>query len=83
MGPKEAGGSLMAGKLLTIDQIAELCGRDAKFVNKALSKGDLIDQTPSQVASWLQARFEVRIAKQGGRREKRENRDTIVHRKWD
>jgi hypothetical protein len=73
----------MAGDLLSIDQIAEMCGRDAQYVTKALRKGDLIDQTPSQVALWLQGAFEVKIAKQGGRREKRKDRATIVHRKWD
>ena len=73
----------MGGDLLTIAQIAEMAGCDGSQVNKALRKGDLIDQSPSQVAAWLQGRFEAKIAKQSGRRDKRSDRSTIIHRKWD
>lgn len=73
----------MGGELLTISQIAKLARTDERMVSKALSKGLLTDQTPEQVGRWLEGVFESKINKNSGRSATRQDRQPLVHRKWD
>lgn len=70
-------------KLLMIDQICALSGLSEREVRKALSKGDLLDQTPRCVGEWLNARIQTRMTKPKLRVGFRQNREPSTHRKWD
>lgn len=73
----------MGGDLLSISQICLLSGQDERSVKKALSKGVLLDQSPTQVGLWLMSVFESKINKNNGRSASRQDREPLVHRKWD
>lgn len=73
----------MAGDQLTIEQICLLSGLSERKVRKALSKGDLLDQSAGCVGDWLNAQIEHRISKPKLRLGIRQTRDANVHRKWD
>ena len=77
------GGSLMAGEQLTIEQICELSGLSARAIKKALSKGDLLDQSPSCVGEWLKSSIQIKMSATTTRTGIRKDREPIVHRKWD
>ena len=73
----------MGGDLLSISQICLLSGLSERSVKKALSKGVLLDQSPAQVGLWLMSVFESKINKNNGRSASRQDREPLVHRKWD
>lgn len=79
----EEGVSLMAGDLLSISQICALSGLDERSVKKSLSGGRLLDQSPEQVGRWLMDVFESKINRNNGRSASRQDREPLVHRKWD
>lgn len=79
----DQGESLMDGNLLTIEQISELSGLSERLVKKAISKGDLLDQTPKCVGEWLKSSIQIKMSAPKARTGIRKDRETIVHRKWD
>jgi len=79
----ELGENSMGGELLTIPQICELSGMSERMVQKALSKGDLVDQSPKCVGEWLKSTIHIKMSAPKGRIGIRKDRETVVHRKWD
>lgn len=73
----------MGGEVLTIEQITELSGESERKVRKDLSKGILLDQSPSAVGEWLKSKIQDRMTKPKSRVGIRNNRQPTVHRKWD
>jgi hypothetical protein len=73
----------MAGDLLSIEQICELSGLSERIVKKAISKGDLLDQSPKCVGEWLKSSIQIKMSAPKARIGVRKDRETIVHRKWD
>lgn len=73
----------MDGNLLTITQICGLSSLDERTVKKCIARGDLLDQSPEQVGLWLISVFESKINKNNGRSASRQDREPLVHRKWD
>lgn len=72
----------MVGKL-TIEQICELSGLSERQVKKAISKGDLLDQSPKCVGEWLNSLIRIKMSAPKARVGIRTDREPIVHRKWD
>lgn len=68
---------------LSIEQICDLSGLSERQVRKALSKGDLLDQTPKCVGEWLKSLIQIKISAPKTRVGLRKDREPIVHRKWD
>lgn len=73
----------MDGNLLSIQQICELSGLSERHVKKALTKGDLLDQSPKCVGEWLKSSIQIKMSAPKTRVGLRNDREPIVHRKWD
>ena len=73
----------MDGNLLSIEQIIALSGESERKIRKDLKNGILLDQTPTQVGLWLKSIIQDRITKPESRVGFRNNRQPIIHRKWD
>ena len=73
----------MDGDMLSISQIVKLSMLEERQVNRALSKGHLVDKSPEQVGRWLEGIFESKINKNSGRSASRQDRKPSVYRKWD
>jgi hypothetical protein len=73
----------MVGETLSIGVICALSGLDERVVKKELSRGALVDQTPTNVGLWLRGRIEDKMSVNRTRGDKREERQPIVHSKWD
>jgi len=72
----------MDGKL-SLEQICELSGLSERYVKKALSNGDLLDQSPKCVGEWLKSSIQIKMSAPKTRVGLRKDREPIVHRKWD
>jgi hypothetical protein len=68
---------------LSLEQIAELSSLSTRQVKKALSKGDLLDQSPKCVGEWLNSLIKTKMSAPKNRVGLRKDREPIVHRKWD
>lgn len=71
------------GGNLSVEQICELSGLSERHVKKALSKGDLLDQSPKCVGEWLKSSIQIKMTAPKTRVGLRKDREPIVHRKWD
>jgi hypothetical protein len=68
---------------LSLEQISELSSLSTRQVKKALSKGDLLDQSPKCVGEWLNSLIKTKMSAPKNRVGLRKDREPIVHRKWD